>query len=210
VLISAVLGNGIRWLTTMGNLSIGNCVVIIGPGSQGLAGVIAAKESGAGPIIVIGMSHDTRRLEMAQRFGADTVIVADKEDCVKQVYDATRGKMADIVMDVSGNPTAAALTLDLAGNGATIVLPGLYGPETKVPLMLDKAILKELKLVGVFSHNFPAVETAITIARKNKYPLEDMISHRFPLHQAKEAVELVGGFDNKEAPLKVVLDPNMK
>ncbi|MCP4718229.1 MAG: alcohol dehydrogenase catalytic domain-containing protein, partial [Desulfobacteraceae bacterium] len=47
VLISAVLGNGIRWLTTMGNLSIGNCVVIIGPGSQGLAGVIAAKESGA-------------------------------------------------------------------------------------------------------------------------------------------------------------------
>ncbi len=210
VLISAVLGNGIRWLSTLGNMRIGNSVVIIGPGPQGLAGVIAAKESGAGPIIVIGMSHDTKRLEMAQTFGADTIMVADKQDCVKEVYDVTKGKMADIVMDVSGNPAGAVLTLDLAGNGATIVLPGLYGPETRIPLVLDKAVLKELKLLGVFSHNFPAVEAAIAIAKKNKYPLENMISHRFPLHKAKEAVELVGGFDNKEIPLKVVLDPNIK
>lgn len=210
VLISAVLGNGIRWLTTVGNLRVGKSVVIIGPGSQGLAGVIAAKESGAGPIIVIGMSHDAKRLEMAQTFGADILIVADKQDCLKQVHEATKGKMADVVMDVSGNPAAAVLTLDLAGNNATVVLPGLYGPETQVPLVLDKAILKELKLVGVFSHNFPAVETAIAIAEKNKYPLEDMISHRFPLHRAQEAVELVGGFDRKEAPLKVVLDPTME
>ena len=210
VLISAVLGNGIRWLSTMGNLCIGKSVVIIGPGPQGLAGVIAAKESGACPIIVIGLSHDAKRLEMAQTFGADTIIAADKSDCVKEVYDSTRGKMADIVMDVTGNPEGAVLALDLAGNGGTIVLPGLYGPETRVPLVLDKAVLKELKLVGVFSHNFPAVETAIAIAEKNKYPLEDMISHRFPLHRAKEAVELVGGFGNKEAPLKVVLDPSMK
>ncbi len=145
---------------------------------------------------------------MAQTFGADTILVADKHDCIKEVYDATRGKMADMVMDVTGNPAGAALALDLAGNGATIVLPGLYGPKTLVPLVLDKAILKELKLVGVFSHNFPAVETAIAIAEKNKYPLEEMISHRFPLHRAKEAVELVGGFNNKETPLKVVLDPS--
>jgi alcohol dehydrogenase len=210
VLISAVLGNGVRWLNTVGNLRLGNAVVIIGPGSQGLAGVIAAKESGAGPIIVIGLSHDAKRLEMAQKFGAHVIVLADKQDCVKQVYDATRGKMADLVMDATGNPAGAVLSLDLAGNGATIVLPGLYGPETKIPLVLDKAILKELKLVGVFSHNFPAVETAIAIAEKKLYPLEEMISHRFPLHQAKEAVELVGGFNNQELPLKVVLDPNME
>ncbi len=210
VLISAVLGNGVRWLSTMGKLRTGNGVVIIGPGSQGLAGVIAAKESGAGPIIVIGLSHDAKRLEMAQAFGADIIITGDKQDCVKEVYDATKGKMADIVMDVSGSPKGASLALDLAGNSATIVLPGLYGPETQVPLLLDKAILKELKLQGVFSHNYPAVETAIGIAEKNRYPLEDMISHRFPLHCAREAVELVGGFDGREMPLKVVLDPNMK
>ena len=210
VLISAVLGNGIRWLSTIGDLRLGNSVVIIGPGPQGLAGVIAAKESGASPIIVIGMSHDTKRLDMAHTFGADIILVADKQDCIKEVYDATRGKMANMVMDVTGNPAGAALALDLAGNGATIVLPGLYGPETLVPLVLDKATLKELKLVGVFSHNFPAVETAIGIAEKHKYPLEEMISHRFPLHRAKEAVELVGGFGNNETPLKVVLDPNMK
>lgn len=209
VLISAVLGNGIRWLNTVGGLRVGQSVVIIGPGSQGLAGVVAAKESGAGPIIVIGLSHDAERLEMATKFGAHATVVADRQDCIKQVHDATKGKMADMVMDATGSPKGARMALDLAANGATIVLPGLYGSDTMIPLALDKAVLREMKLVGVFSHNFPAVEAAINVARKNSYPLEEMISHRFPLHRAKEAVELVGGVAQGQVPLKVVLDPVM-
>jgi len=207
VLISAILGNAVRWLRIIGNVSIGQTVVIVGPGQQGIAGVMVAKESGAEPIIVIGLSKDKKRLEMARRFGADIVINAEDEDPIKVISHKTNGTMADLVMDVTGHPSGASMALTLAGTGATIILPGLYGPNTEVPLLLDKAVLKELKLLGVFSHDFPAVDAAIKIARRGKYPLSEMISHRFPLEKAEDAIRLVGGEVEGETPLKVVLDP---
>ena len=209
VLISAVLGNAVRWLSTIGNVSIGQSVVIVGPGQQGLAGVIISKEAGAGPIIVLGTSKDAKRLEMALRFGADIIVDVEKEDPEKIVKEATGGKRADLVMDATGHPSGAVTAMEVAGFGSTLIFPGLYGSDTQVPLILDRAVLKEIKMVGVFSHNFPAVETAIGIARKGKYPLNEMISHRFPLEKAEEAVLLVGGELEGEMPLKVVLDPKM-
>jgi alcohol dehydrogenase len=207
VLISAVLGNAIRWLSIIGNASIGQTVAIVGPGQQGLAGVIVAKESGAGSIIVVGLSKDKERLGMAHRFGADLVINAEEEDPVMVISEVTKGTMADLVMDVSGHPKGASMALALAGTGGTVVLPGLYGPDTKVPLLLDRAVLKELRLFGAFSHDFRAVDAAIKLAGQDKYPLAEMISHRFPLERAEDAIKLVGGEVEGETPLKVALDP---
>ena len=209
VLISATLGNAVRWFTTMGDVRLGQSVVIIGPGQQGLAGVVVAKESGADPIIVVGRSRDRKRLEMARSFGADIVINSEEEDAVGAVSQVTGGEMADLVMDATGHPSGASMALALAGTRATLVLPGLYGGDTQVPLLLDKVILKEMKLVGVFSHDFPAVEAAIKLVGRKKYPLEEMISHHFPLDQAEEAVKLVGGEMEGELPLKVVLNPSV-
>jgi alcohol dehydrogenase len=209
VLISAVLGNAVRWLRTIGNVSIGQTVAILGPGQQGLAATVVAKESGAKPIILVGLSRDAKRLEMARSFGADIVINAEEIDPQKVVFDVTGGDMADIVMDATGHPEGASMALALAGTGARIILPGLYGPNTKVPLLLDVAVLRELKLLGVFSHDFQAVNAAIKIAYKDKYPLAEMISHRFALECAEHALKLVGGEIEGETPLKVVLDPTL-
>jgi threonine dehydrogenase-like Zn-dependent dehydrogenase len=78
VMICAVIGNGIRWLRQVGGVSIGDAVAIVGPGQQGLAAVSVAKESGAGPIFVIGLEKDRRRLEMD--------LVVAKEIRVQGVY----------------------------------------------------------------------------------------------------------------------------
>ena len=209
ILICAGLGNAVRWLRTIGNVSIGQSVAIIGPGQQGLAAVIAAKESGAGPIFVVGLSKDGERLGMARRFGADITINAEKEDPEQVISHETNGAMADLIMDVTGHPSGASLALSLAGTGATVILPGLYGPNTEVPMLLDRVVLKELKLKGVFSHDFPAVEAAVKLAGRGKYPLAEMISHRFPLEKAEDALKLLGGKVPGESPLKIVLDPEL-
>jgi alcohol dehydrogenase len=208
VLICAVLGNGIRWLRQIGGVSIGDTVAIVGPGQQGLAGVAVAKESGADPIIVVGLSRDMARLEMAKRFGADWIINADETDPIEALNDITGGKMADVVMDVSGNPAGAELALFLAGRRATIVLPGIY-KRKKASLDLDQAVFNEIKLVGAFSHDFRAVRPAIKMAKQGRYPFSDLITHRFPLKEAERAIRLVGGKE-EEMPLKVVLDPKME
>lgn len=208
VLIGAVLGNAVRWLSRIGGLRLGMSAAIVGPGQQGMAATVVAAESGAEPIMVVGLSRDKERLELCRRFGAHLAIAADQEDPAEAVLAATRGAGAQVVMDVSGHPSGAATALTLAASGAAVVLPGLYGATTQVPLLLDKAVFKELRLLGAYSQDFEAVEAAITLAKRTKLPLTDMISHRFPLERAEEAVRLVGG-EGPVTPLKVVLDPSL-
>lgn len=209
VLICAVLGNGVRWLRHIGGVSLGQAVAIVGPGQQGLAAAAVAKESGAGPIMVIGLERDAARLEMAARFGVDLAINADREDPVQAVAKATGGKMAEVVMDVSGHPNGAKTALSLAGLGAALILPGLYGGDKEIGLLLDQVVFKELRLLGVFSHDFRAVEPAIRIAARGTYPFKEMITHRLPLTEARHALALVGGEVPGETVMKVVLDPSL-
>ncbi|MDZ7696139.1 MAG: hypothetical protein U5R49_04145 [Deltaproteobacteria bacterium] len=42
----------------------------------------------------------------------------------------------------SGAGPVFVVGLSLAGTGATVILPGLYGPTTEVPLLLDRVVLK--------------------------------------------------------------------
>lgn len=206
ILICAVVGNSIRWLRQIGNVSIGNAVVIVGPGLQGISAAAVAKESGANPIIVVGLSRDRARLDMAKRFGADVTLTSDKEDPIAAVSEITGGKMADIVMDVSSSPAGAALAYSVAGKGAAFVMPGLY--KEKVSLDLNRAVVNELKLLGVYSHDFRAVRPAIKMVRNSTRPFSELISHCFPLEDAEKAVHLVAG-KGDEVPLKVLLDPNL-
>jgi len=70
-------------------------------------------------------------------------------------------------------------------------------------------VVRELKLLGAYSQDFDSVEAAIKLVRRNKNPLEEMISHRFPLGEVEKAVRMVGGEYEGEVPLKVVIDPWM-
>jgi alcohol dehydrogenase len=202
------MGNAIRWLRQEGGVSIGDAVAILGPGQQGLAGVAVAKESGASPIFAIGLSKDKKRLEMAKRFGADVVIMADQQDAPAIVSQATGGRMANVVMDVTGHFSGAELALSLTGRRGTLVLPGMYKHQ-KASLDLDIVVTREIRIKGVFSHDSPAVRAAIKMARSGRYPFEEFISKRLPLSQAEQAVKMVAGEIGEQMPLKVVLDPNL-
>ena len=207
VLICAVLGNAIRWLRMIGGVSFGDTVVIEGPGQQGLAGVIIAKEAGAGKVIVTGMRKDRTRFDLAKCFGADETINVEQTNPVEAIMEMTYGRMADIVMDVTGNPKGASTAVDLVKKKGTVILPGLYGMDKEIPLFLDKVVYKEARLQGVFSHDFRSVIPALRLAESGKYPLEKMVTHRFPLEEAERAVKVAGGEIEREDPIKVVITP---
>lgn len=207
ILICAVLGNAIRWLQMVGGMKKGDTVVIEGPGQQGLAGVVIAKEGGAGKIIVTGITRDRIRFELAKTFGADEIIDVEKEDPVKRTKEITGGSMADLVMDVTGNPKGAITAIDLVKKKGTVLLPGLYGMDREIPLALDKIVYKEVRMQGVFSHDFRSVLPAIQLAQSGKYPIEKMVTHRFPLEEAERAIRVAGGEIEGEDPIKVVIVP---
>ena len=49
---------GVRWFAHESNLALGDTVVILGCGQRGLAGLVAAREAGAGRVIVTGLESD--------------------------------------------------------------------------------------------------------------------------------------------------------
>src|SRR5438093_750631 len=61
------LGAGFRWAVEMPGLAVGDTIVILGPGQRGLASVIAAREAGAGCIIVTALGADYPNYERAVR-----------------------------------------------------------------------------------------------------------------------------------------------
>jgi alcohol dehydrogenase len=207
VLICAVLGNGIRWLQTIGGVKRGDVVIIQGPGQQGLAGVIVAKEAQAAKVIVTGMTKDRARFELAKTFGADEIINLERVNSVETVKEMTQGMMADLVMDVTGNPQGVMTAIDLVKKRGTVILPGLYGMDKEIPLILDKIVFKEIRMQGVFSHDSRSVIPAIHLAESGRYPLEKMVTHRFTLEEAEKAVQMAAGEIEGDEPIKVVIVP---
>ncbi|MDZ4246929.1 MAG: zinc-binding dehydrogenase, partial [Dehalococcoidia bacterium] len=206
VLAKAVIGNGIQWLRVMGEAKIGDTVVIQGTGPQGLSATIAARESGAGNIIVTGLTRDAQRLALAREYGANHTVNVEEEDVVKFVRELTGGKMADVILDVTGNTRGMVTSVDLVKKQGIVVCAGT-GTKSPTPLMMDKIVLNEIRLQGVFSSDSKVTPAAVKLIESRKYPIEKMVTHKFTLHQADEAVRAVAGEIEGMYPIKAVLVP---
>lgn len=207
VLINAVIANGIQWVRFAGKAAIGDVVVIIGMGAQSMAATIAAKEAGASPIIVVGLTSDEPRFEIFQRFGADYMINAEKENAIQMVNDLTHHRRADIVVEVSGSPDGVAQSIELVRVKGTVVCCSVLGSTVKVPLITDKIALNEITFQGVFTNDRQAMRAAIKIVESGRYPVEKIVTHHFPLEKAQEALKASGGELTGVSPIRSVLVP---
>lgn len=209
VLTTSVVGNNIRWLREIGGLTLGDTVIIAGPGQQGLAATLIAKDCGASKIIMMGTSSpgDVERLEMAKEFGATDIIKVDVEDPIERVKEITNGEMSDILMDVSGAPHTMEIAPDLVRTYGTIVTPGLYGPHY-ASMDFDKVVLKELKILGAHAQTYQSNEAAIKLIESRKYPFEKMVTHWFSLEEAEKAVLATARQIPGINPIKCVITPN--
>ncbi len=208
VTLALPLGNGVEWAYLQGQVKLGETVVIQGPGQQGLACVVAAKEAGAGCIIVSGLANDTdrRRLALARKLGADHVVELTGQDLFTAVHEITAGEMAHLVLDcASGGPATVANAVHLARTGGRIVLGGRkFAP---IPQFESDLLVKRvLTLKGVRGHSYQAVELALGIIASNRYPLEEMCTHVFALGEVDEALRTVGG-EGRSGAIHCAVDP---
>lgn len=206
-ILTTVIANGVQWARNLAGASIGNSVVVQGVGQQGLACLVGALESGCRPVIVTGLSVDGPRLALARELGAHYAIDVQKEDAVTRVKEITRGRMADIVVDVTGSPQALQKSLDLVRPQGTILAAGLTGSETLTPLLVDKIVQKEICFQGARSKAAPAVLAALKLVESRKYPFEKFVTHRYPLDKAEEALKACGGDLPGVYPVKVAIVP---
>lgn len=207
VLAASALGNGIRFVRELGKVTIGDTVVIQGAGQMGLVSTIAARESGAGRIVMTGLTRDHERFELAKEFGANHTIDAEKEDVVALVRELTNGRLADVVVDTSGAPPAVALSIQLARKLGTVVSVGMTGFRPVPNFISDIIVINELCFQGGISCDFRSVLPAIKLVESKKYALNKMVTHRYPLQEAETGVRALAGEIEGEYPIKVMIIP---
>jgi alcohol dehydrogenase len=169
------VGAGIRWAVTVPNTQPGAVVAILGPGVRGLSAAAAAREAGAGFVMVTGVGpRDAARLALARDFGADLAVDIAEQDPVRALRDTT-GALADVVVDVTAKaPAALGQAVALARAGGTIVLAGTRGSDETPGFVPDNVVYKELRILGALGVDAPAYRAALDLLATGRYPFADL------------------------------------
>jgi len=187
----------------MVKINSGDNIVIQGPGPLGMFAVAFSKDLGASNIIVIGGSKE--RLKLCKTFGANHVL--DRHNLTKEerkefIMEATGGRGADIVIEAVGVKGAAEEGIKLLRMGGTYLSTGFAQPAGMEQIDFFKDIVrKNIKVQGVWVSDASHTYKAMKLVLKNKVAFSAMITHRFKLENANEAIKVM---NSKEA-LKAVL-----
>ena len=200
------LANGVKWAERIPKLRLGDSIVILGPGQQGLGCVLASSMTGANPIIVAGLERDAKRLAVAKELGATHTIVYERAPLVEQVKNVLGLEMADVVVDVTGSTDAQGAAVDLVRRGGTVVLAGRT-PNKVVPLILDKLSARGITMVGARAHESEDVRKAIAVISARRQQLSKLLTHELPLFKADLALRLIGQEISGEEAIHVALNP---
>ena len=203
------LGAGIRWGVTVPGTKPGDVVAVLGPGIRGLCAAAAAKEAGAGFVMVTGSGpRDAGRLALAARFGADLAVDVATEDPVAALKREAGG-LADVVVDVTAKaPTAFAQAIALARPAGTVVVAGTRGFGTGAPgFMPDTVVFKELRVIGALGVDVTAYRAALDLLTSGRYPFESLPRRCARLEDAEELLVTMAGERDGVSPVHGVLTP---
>jgi threonine dehydrogenase-like Zn-dependent dehydrogenase len=167
-------------------------VVVQGAGPVGIAALAVAKVAGASQVIVIGAPR--HRLEMAKRFGADHVVDIEQArtpaERIAAVRELTRGYGADVVLECVGAPPAVVEGMEMCRDGGKYLILGHYCDAGTVAWNPHVVTRKQLDVFGSWSSEPRHMKLAIDLLRttQKQFPFAEMVSHRFSLDQANEAL----------------------
>ena len=144
---------------------------------------------GAGTIIVTGLEADEDKLALAKVFGADHTIDVDNEDAVRRVKEITKGRGADVVVDVSAYATQPVVdAMSMVRAGGRVMLAGVKGFKPVEGLVSDLIVLKEIRVMGAIGVTSSGYRSAIRLLEQGDSPIAQMHTHNFRLEDADLAI----------------------
>lgn len=202
------LGAGLRWAVTVPGTGPGDVVAVLGPGIRGLSATVAAREAGAGFIMVTGAGpRDAPRLELARRFGADLTVDVTAEDPVRALKARTGG-LADVVVDVTARaPAAFTQAIALARPGGTVVVAGTRGTPEPPGFWPDHIVYKELRILGALGVDVTAYRAAVELLASGRWPFEDIPRRIVDLDGAEALLRTMAGETDEVPPVHGVIVP---
>jgi L-iditol 2-dehydrogenase len=185
------------------NLAADETVLVIGQGPIGIMLASLAKRSGAK---VLTSDLYPERHAVAATFGLDLPIDASKEDVVKVVRAASDGRGADAVILAAAGNSLIRTAMDAARPGGRVLL---FAQTQHGEAIIDPAAVcvDEKTLLGSYSASVDIQDEALRIVFEGYgpgYNLTRLVSHRFPLSKAVEAIAIAS--EPKATSMKIVIE----
>jgi len=183
------------------NIKPGDRVAVLGPGPIGLMALQVLKAAGASLVIITGTSVDRKRLEIAERLGADVIVDAEKEDVVSRAMETTGGEGLDFVFEATGNPATLPQALSMVGHEGKVVLLGMYADLTHFNPV--EVVRGNKTIIGSVAYEPQTWKRSLALLSKGIVAPEAMITHRLPIEEAVKGFELAA----KKEAAKVLFIP---
>jgi len=183
------------------NLRPGETVLTIGQGPIGIILSVLARRAGA---TLITSDLYPERLRIGLSFGLDLTIDASQLNVIDRVRELTHGRGADAVVLAVGGNALIRTAMDAARPGGRILL---FAQTQHGEAVIDPAAIcvDEKTLLGSYSASVDLQEESVRFVMDREMDLERLISHRFPLAQSKQALDLAA--HPQSSSMKVVIQP---
>ena len=178
-------------------------VLVIGQGPIGIMLASLALRSGA-KVVTSDLYEGRHRI--AAGFGMRHPIDASKQDVVAEIREASDGRGADAVILAVAGDDLIETAMNAARPGGKVML---FAQTQHGEAMIDPAAIcvDEKVLMGSYSASVDVQAEGVSIAfegYRNGYDLTSLISHRFPLERAAEAIEFAS--QPKPESMKVMIE----
>lgn len=181
-------------------LAAGEHVVIIGAGAIGCLTALAALSVGAVPIM---LDIADAKLEAAKSFGAPFAIDPRTEDAPARIREITGGRMAEVVMEISGANAAVLGSFDYVAHAGRIVLTGW----AKSPLEIDTRVItrKEIDVLGQRNTDRTEIAAALKAIHDGTVDVMQLVTRTIPFEGAERYVEHMAAHPEENVKVVVLL-----
>jgi L-iditol 2-dehydrogenase len=179
----------------------GETVLAIGQGPIGIILSVLAKQAGA---TLITSDLYPERLRIGSSFGLDLTIDASRVSVVERVRELTEGRGADAVILAVGGNSLIRTAMDAARPGGRVLL---FAQTQHGEALIDPAAIcvDEKTLVGSYSASVDLQQEAVRFVMSRVMDLERLVSHRFPLPQSPQALDLAA--HPQPSSMKIMIQP---
>jgi L-iditol 2-dehydrogenase len=176
-------------------------VVILGQGPIGLLFTMLVKRSGATMVATDTMPY---RRELAVRFGAAALDPRDP-GLEERIMEMTGGRGADAVIVAASAPGIVEQAVRYSRPGSRILLFAQTSHQERVELSGADICVGERAIFGSYSASVDLQKQSADLVFSGALPVEDLISHRFPLADIRAGIELALHPEPKS--LKIIVQP---
>ena len=165
----------------------GAVVLVTGCGPIGAFAVGIAKAAGAARIVATDVNPT--RLALARTMGAHAAVTPDQ--AAEAVRTASNGLGADVVLEMSGVPSAVHQAFALARPGGRVNMLGIPAASIDIDFA-SEIIFKGLTIYGVVGRRMYDTWHQMTrFLRSGNFDPRPVITHRLPLEAVDEAMALI-------------------